>query len=200
MLALRCFSGLDVSVYLPVLSALRMQVFREYPYCYDGDAEYEARYLQTYAAAPDSFFALCFDADTVVGAATAVPLMREDASMQQPFQKVGIAPETICYFGESVLLPAYRGRGIGHQFFDARERYAELLRQQGYPLQQLAFASVMRAEDDPRQPADYRSNAAFWRKRGYCPHASLQLQMHWRELGQGQETAHQLTVWLRSMS
>src|SRR3712207_8363574 len=60
-------------------------------------------------------------------------------------------PEAVYYFGESVLLPAYRRRGIGHAFFDAREQAAL-----EYGFRIAAFCAVERPADDPRMPPDYR--------------------------------------------
>ncbi|HRQ91226.1 MAG TPA: GNAT family N-acetyltransferase, partial [Bacteroidia bacterium] len=34
--------------HLRELGGLRIAVFREYPYLYDGDLDYEERYLETY--------------------------------------------------------------------------------------------------------------------------------------------------------
>jgi len=41
-----------------------------------------------------------------------------------PFAAVGIDPAGVFYLSESVLLPAWRGQGVGHAFFDAREAHA----------------------------------------------------------------------------
>ena len=61
-------SGAALHRYIPELAQLRMRVFRDFPYLYDGDPEYEARYLQTYVEAPHSVIVLAFDGDRVVGA------------------------------------------------------------------------------------------------------------------------------------
>ena len=41
--------GAAIEPYLKDLAALRIQVFREFPYLYQGTLEYEARYLKSYA-------------------------------------------------------------------------------------------------------------------------------------------------------
>jgi len=43
------------------VARLRIAVFRDWPYLYDGDAAYEAHYLQTYTRAPESAFVLASD-------------------------------------------------------------------------------------------------------------------------------------------
>ena len=102
--------------------------------------------------------------------------------------------ESVFYFGESVLLPEYRGRGIGHAFFDQREAHARALG--GF--RWTAFCSVDRKDEDPRRPQEYRPNDAFWHKRGYQRRAGMTMQLPWKEVGQG-EVDHSLTFWLREL-
>ena len=44
-------SGPALEPWLDALGALRIRVFREYPYLYDGTLEYEREYLRTYVNA-----------------------------------------------------------------------------------------------------------------------------------------------------
>lgn len=186
--------GNAVLPYLDALAQLRIAVFRAWPYLYDGDAGYERDYLAAYAASPDSVFVLARDGDAVIGASTGLPLLDDSAAFHTPFSAAGIDPASVFYFGESVLLSAYRGQGIGHAFFDRREAHARALGR--FTL--AAFCSVERAADDPRKPADYRPNDVFWRKRGYAPQPGMQVQLEWAELQHGQ-IDHSLSVWTRAL-
>ena len=121
-------SGDQINPYLDDLARLRIEVFRSFPYLYDGDMAYERKYLDTYARSPDSLFVLALDGDSVVGAATGILMDHETDEFKRPFIDEGFEPETIFYFGESVLLSDYRGQGIGVAFFDHREGHA---REQG---------------------------------------------------------------------
>ena len=47
--------------------------------------------------------------------------------VQEAFVQGGYDLGSICYFGESILLPQYRGRGIGKEFFRRREAHARKL-------------------------------------------------------------------------
>jgi GNAT superfamily N-acetyltransferase len=137
---------------------------------------------------------LARDGDAVVGASTGLPLACEGPAFQAPFVARGIDPARVFYCGESVLLPAYRGRGIGHAFFDARHAHARALG--GFDW--TAFAAVDRAADDPRRPAGHRGNDAFWAARGYVRQEGMSMHLQWKELGLG-ETEHSLTCWLRPL-
>ena len=48
-LKVRRFSGPDLNNYIDNIARLRIEVFRDFPYLYDGTMEYERNYLQTYS-------------------------------------------------------------------------------------------------------------------------------------------------------
>jgi GNAT superfamily N-acetyltransferase len=194
-LRIETFTGAGVAPHLAAVAALRIAVFRDWPYLYDGDAAYESSYLETYARSPESLFVLAFDGARVVGASTGVPLAHEDASFQRAFVESGIDPATVFYFGESVLLHEYRGRGIGHRFFDEREGFARKLDRCAWT----AFAAIDRDATDPRRPAQHRGNETFWAKRGYTRRPAMTMRLAWKEVGAGSESEHALTFWTRRL-
>src|SRR5690606_14929829 len=130
---------------------LRMRVFHEWPYLYEGDLAYEEAYLQTYIAAPDSVIVLALHEDNVVGASTGIPLQYETDEVKAPFIRQGYDIDSIFYCGESVLLPEYRGQGAGVAFFEHREAHARAIGEFKYS----CFCGVQRPEDHPQRPADY---------------------------------------------
>ena len=176
------------------VARLRIAVFRDWPYLYDGDVGYEREYLAAYAQSPNSVVVLARAGDKVVGASTGIPLAEDSAEFQAPFLERGIEVAKVFYCGESVLLPAYRRRGIGHAFFDAREAHARALG--GF--EWTAFAAVDREDDDVRKPSGHRGNEAFWGKRGYVRQPGMTMRLHWNELDHG-EVGHPLTFWLRPL-
>jgi GNAT superfamily N-acetyltransferase len=188
-------TGEAVTPHVRDLARLRTAVFRDYPYLYEGSAAYESDYLMAYARSPRSVFVLALDGDDVVGASTGIPLLDDQDAFQAPFRAKGYPLEQVFYFGESVLLPAYRGQGIGHRFFDEREAHAR--RMGDFAL--TAFCAVERAADDPRRPPDHRPNDAFWIKRGYRRQDDLFCELSWRELGQQASHPHRLRFWLRPL-
>jgi GNAT superfamily N-acetyltransferase len=107
---------------------------------------------------------------------------------------LGYALTQVYYCAESVLLPEYRGRGIGHAFFDAREAKARSLGRK-----HMAFCSVKRPDDHPARPATFRTNDAFWRGRGYAPLEGVFAEFSWRDIGGHEETPKTLQVWFRTL-
>ena len=194
MIDIHTFSGAAIVPHLDAVAALRIEVFRDWPYLYDGDAAYERGYLAAYANSPDSLFVLAFDGPELVGASTGMPLADEAPAFQHAFRQHAIAVDRVFYFGESVLLPAYRGQGAGHAFFDHREAHARRLGGFGWT----AFAAIDRDPRDPRRPGDHRGHEALWRGRGYTRRPGLSMQLDWAEPGVG-ECSHALTFWTRPL-
>ena len=187
-------SGAALAAALGDLADLRIAVFAAYPYLYDGDPGYEAAYLKEFTAARDAVLVAAFDGSQIVGAATASPLSSQKPEIRTPFEARGIDPAKLFYFGESVLLPDYRGRGIGHAFFDHREAQA---RQCGATA--ATFAAVIRPEDHPARPAGYTPLDAFWTGRGYAPVPGLVTQLAWQVHGEAGESPKPMQYWIRSL-
>lgn len=177
------------------LAELRIRVFREFPYLYEGSREYEEGYLEHYARSPRSRVVLVWDDDRVVGASTVIPLADAPPDMQEPFTRAGLDLGAIDYFGESVLLREYRGQGLGVRFFELREAHA---REHG--LDVCAFCAVERPEHHPLRPKDYVPNDAFWSKRGYEKTPELRTTLSWLDLGEKEQTAKPMTFWLRRLA
>ena len=189
-------TGERLKAHLPELARLRITVFRDFPYLYDGSLDYEERYLRTYAAAADSVIVGAFDGARVVGASTGLPLEHEPDSLKAPFAERGYRPEEIFYFGESVLLPGYRGHGIGVGFFNEREAHARSLGR----FTHAAFCGVVRPPDHPRRPPGYVPLDAFWRKRGYEPVPGLVGHLSWRDLDEPAESPKPMQFWIKRLA
>lgn len=187
------YSGKALEQYIPELARLRIEVFYDFPYLYDGDLDYEKEYLQTYINCPESVIVIAFDGDKVIGASTAIPMKYETDDVKRPFIKFGYNPDEIFYCGESVLNKNYRGLGIGVRFFEQREAHAEQLG--GF--KHICFCCVERPLDHPRRPADYVPLDKFWNKRGYVKHPELTTTYVWKDLDEDKETPKPMTFWLK---
>jgi len=184
-------TGEAIAPHVAALSRLRAEVFGAWPYLYDGAEGEEERHLRNYAGSPGAAIVLALMDGVAVGAATCQPMTEALPAIRD----AGLDAATHCYFGESVLLPAYRGQGIGVAFFAAREAHARAL-----GLAQTAFCVVVRNPNDPRRPADYKPLDAFWRKRGYTHRPEISAIMRWPEPGDGgRETPHSLAFWTRAL-
>jgi GNAT superfamily N-acetyltransferase len=188
-------TGDAIKTVLPDLARLRMAVFRDWPYLYDGTLAYEEQYLSTFAAAPGAVCVIARDGDKIVGASTGLPMVHADTEFKGPFAAAGYDIAEVFYCGESVLLPTHRGGGAGHAFFDQREAQARQLGGFKYS----TFCRVVRPDDHPRKPKEYRPLDSFWTKRGYAPAPGLVAQFAWKDLAQQAETTKELQFWIREL-
>lgn len=194
-LRLQNFHGGELAPHLDALGELRIRVFREYPYLYDGSLAYEREYLGIYTRTPRSLVVLAFDGERVVGATTCLPMVDEGPEFQAAFVRAGgYDLNDLCYFGESILLPEYRGQGAGKEFFVRREAHARSL---GTKI--ATFCAVDRPETHPLRPPGYRPLDAFWSVQGYTKHPELQATFVWKETGEEAEFPKTLTFWLKHL-
>jgi GNAT superfamily N-acetyltransferase len=187
--------GSDVNEIIGDLALLRITVFHDYPYLYEGSYAYEKEYLKIYSNARKSFIFSVYDDKKMVGATTCIPLADETAEVQKPFRDANMDIDTVFYFGESILLPAYRGIGLGHRFFDEREAHAASFK----TFTITAFCAVDRGDAHPSTPVGYRPNDVFWQKRGYTKSESLQTLMEWPDLGETESSAKKMIFWTRPL-
>ena len=194
MITVRVLTGAALDAALDDVARLRIRVFRDWPYLYDGDVDYERRYLQVYRDSDAAVVVGAFDGDRLVGAATGMPLADHAEDFAEAFAGSGIDMAQVFYCAESVLLPECRGQGIGHRFFDEREAHARRL-----GLARVAFCGVVRPADHPLRPAGARALDPFWRGRGYAPVPGVVAHFAWKDIDQPGETDHPLQFWMRSL-
>lgn len=191
---LEIVSGQAITPFIPELARLRIQVFREFPYLYDGDFGYEAHYLEKFTDVPAATLVVARDGARIVGASTALPLGVAEPEIQAPFLEHGLDVPDWYYFGESVLERAYRGQGLGVQFFQFREARAQEL---GYT--HATFCAVIRPDDHPARPADHAPLDAFWTRRGYVKRPELVCGFSWKDVGEPTETIKQMMFWTKKL-
>ena len=194
VLRIETLTGAALAAALDDVARLRIEVFRAWPYLYDGDLAYEREYLQSYRDSAGAVVVGAFDEDRLVGAATGTPLADHADDFAAAFAASTLDMADIFYCAESVLLPAYRGQGAGHGFFDAREAHA---RELGFA--KSAFCSVIRPKEHPLHPTGYTPLDPFWRKRGYRPLPGVVAEFAWKDIGQPKETTKALQFWLRDL-
>lgn len=192
---LQYVTGSQFATVFDDLAALRITVFRDFPYLYDGSIDYEKAYLETYARSERSLGVLIYDEGRLVGATTCLPLTDETDEVQAPFRAAGYDLDTVFYFGESLLLPAYRGQGWGNRFFDEREAHAR-----SFGTYTLAcFCAVKRPVDHPLRPANYRPLDLFWSGHGYQKAPELTTSFSWPDLGKTESTPKPMVFWTKPL-
>jgi GNAT superfamily N-acetyltransferase len=188
-------SGAALQAVLPALADLRITVFRDFPYLYDGTLAYEQEYLATFAAGAGAVCVVASEGERIVGASTGAPMAEHASEFGAPFLAHGYDLSILFYCSESVLLKSHRGLGLGHAFFDGREAHARTLG--GFT--HVTFSSVVRPADHPLRPADYQPLDAFWTKRGYAKAEGIVGSYSWKDIDQAAETAKDMQFWIKAL-
>ncbi|MCU0470437.1 MAG: GNAT family N-acetyltransferase [Arcicella sp.] len=195
MITYRTFRGSDIESIFENLAQLRITVFRDYPYLYEGTLDYERAYLQTYSNAERAFVFTVFDDEKLVGATTCIPLEDETLEVKKPFLEANLNIERIFYFGESILLKEYRGLGLGNRFFEERENHAKRFG----TFDVVCFCAVQRENNHPLKPKDYRALDDFWIKKGYKKQINLESSFEWLDIGEPKPTNKPMIYWMKNI-
>lgn len=192
-LTFETITGARITEVLDDLARLRAEVFCTWPYLYDGNPENEAEYLRSYRDTPGAILVAALDEGRMVGCATGMPLASHEDARDVPLEALALAMDRVFYCAESVLLPGYRGQGAGHVFFDRREAHARKSR-----FLVAMFCGIERPDDHPLRPADARSLAPFWEKRGYRARDAV-IRMTWRDWNEDRPSEKTLRVWTKPL-
>lgn len=187
------FTKEQIGELIPQIARLRIEVFAEYPFLYDGDNEYEERYLQKFLRMEEAIVIAAYDGGNLIGISTGYPLLYESKHLQEVISSSGRHLSEYFCFGESVVKKPYRGQGIGKKFFHERELHVRALGHYKY------ICFYTRPLDDIRQPSDYRPLAAFWNSRGFMEHPELIWQISYREIGEAEETPKNMVFWIKEI-
>jgi GNAT superfamily N-acetyltransferase len=193
-LEIKTFSGIDASHLKNDVARLRITVFSEYPYLYDGSEAYEASYLEPLLSSDSAIIVAVFDRDSVVGVSTGLPLSSESDDILSPWSASEYAPSDIYYLSESVLLNPYRGKGIGRVFFSERLKKARNL---GF--RYASFCAVVRPDNHPSRPVNFQPLNGFWKRLGFEMVPGLTCKISWKEHGISLETPHILQFWIKTL-
>jgi GNAT superfamily N-acetyltransferase len=185
----------SIGAHLPALASLRVAIFREYPYLYQGTIDHELReVLPIYARSQRCVCVIAQEGDQVIGVAVGVPLAEMDALMTAPLSKAGMSVTSIFCLGELLVVREFRGQGIGRQLYAAFEKQVRLM----IAYRSIAMYEIDRAADAAK-PTDYRSLDPFWRQRGFVKHPELSFTVPWTEVGDTQPSEHRLVFWIKSL-
>lgn len=188
------YKGKNGLKYIDELAKLRMLIFKEYPYLYQGDLHHEKEYLKTYATCPEAILVIAQDEETIIGISTAIPMSFATPECQQPFIEQDLPIHEFFYLGESVLLPQYRGSGVYRSFFHERETAAK-----EFGSKYATFCAVVREPNDPRRPSGYTPLDSIWRHFGYEQHPTLSAQYAWQEINEKQQTRKPMAFWIKNL-
>ncbi len=190
----KIYKGKEISAIIEDLAALRIQVFQEFPYLYEGNEVFEFEYLNKYIESSFSFIFTIWDNEKLIGASTCIALRDEAPEVIEPFEKANLDLETIIYFGESILLKEYRNQGYGKIFMQKRIEFAQSFSW----CNEVYFCSIERPENHPLKPIGYKNLHKFWLSQGFNPTA-LSSVFVWKDINESVETEKKMNFWKKAI-
>ena len=186
--------GSQIQEYLEQIARLRLTVFREYPYLYDGKLKDELEYLKHYANHVEATVIIASCGNEVVGAVTAIPLQYESEELSSPFAATQYPVERIIYIGEMLFYAGYRNKGLGSRLLSSIEQH--FVTQKNY--EYLTSATVMRADDDPYCPDGYVPIDRFLQRNQFAQLPGVTTHFTWKEVD-GIPRDHEMQFWIKAL-
>lgn len=183
--------GIRIAPYIEDIGRLRIKVFREYPYLYDGELKIEQSYLTLFAHSKEGLAVIALEDDRIVGAITGAPV--EDTLKQtiRMFKEKQIPTQDLFYMGDIVVLKDYQGKGIGSRLYKAFE---QLVRKKG-KFKRITLCEVEREN----KPAGVRGATGFFKMLGYVKDPTLVTHQSWKDIGDIKETQKPVVFSLKEL-
>lgn len=191
---IKLLRGREIIPYIHKIAQLRIAIFREYPYLYEGDMSYEERYLLMYSRTEGAILVIAEDNDEVVGAITGLPLTESMKEIKSLFIEKNIPAGGIFYLGEIIFLPEYRSKNIGYMMY---QQFEKAVKEMEF-YEKIALCEVVRTENNLTKPLDYKSLNSFWHRQGYVKNPDLVVDFSWKEIGAVEETKHPMVFWIKN--
>ena len=195
---IRTYSGESLATEIGVLADFRLRYFREFPYLYVGTEVSEREHIAEYIANPTARLIIARDGVKIIGVAIGTMLSTESDILHriaEPLQQLGIVTEQCYYFGEMIIVPEERSKGIGKQMLEALK---DAGREQG--AERFCFLSVAREPDDVRRPADYFDSVMIFHRFGF-EKTDISVTFEWATIqadGSVKKSPNRLDLWIDS--
>ncbi len=192
---IKVLKGSEILPYIHQVAQLRITIFREFPYLYEGTVSSEEKYLKMYSRTKNSTFIIALDHEKVIGVVTGVPVAESMDEIKALFHEKKIPTDGVYYLGDIVLLKEYRKRKIGRDLFKAFEKS---VRSTG-KYQTMALCEIDRSRTNLKKPADYIPLETFWTRQGFIKHPNLIAHFSYQEIGNEEMTLHPMIFWTKEL-
>lgn len=187
---LKIIESKNALCYLDQMAFIRVNLFKEFPYLYEGNLDEERVYLSHYTRSARSLLCLVLDKGKPVGFASGLVLDDFLEEVKAPFKKLQLDLKSYFYIGEILIYPIYRSFGLLKKVFELLEAYAYF---QKYSA--LTFVTVDRRLNHSAYPQEYRSLEPVWQYFGYKKELGMRVEMSWRQVDSHNEEKNTLSVW-----
>ena len=187
------YRGPEIAKVADSLYYLAITVFRDFPYLYEPETE--ENHMERYTKMKNSFALMIYDGDKLAGATTASLLKEEVDMVRAPYEKAGFDPDKTFYFGESMLLPEYRGMGNYKKIMSERINAAV---ESG--ANKASFISVIRPDDHPLKPTEYMHLKPIWNRYGFFENPHVDMKWTWKDVDKPKADLKSLSAWVKDLT
>lgn len=190
--------GDSIESYIDYISCLRIETFREFPYLYVGELEYEQAYIKSYQSDKQAMLAIARSDGNIAGISTGIPLGSDSeitSDAKEAFKNENI--NDYYYYREVIVHPEYRGLGLTTKLYTAQDA---VIRTRGYKF--TSILTVVRALDHPLKPKGYQSTDTLWEHLGFFK-KQLRVKYHWPTIqmdGSVKDQDHELELWVKNLA
>lgn len=170
------YVGADSLEFIETVSKVRIDVFKDYPYLYEGDLEYEKKYVQGYTADSKAMIAIARIDGKIAGVSTGIPLISDSeivADAKKVFAKDQVDIGDYYYYGEIIVLPEFRGKSIASRLYAEQDAVVKT-----WGFKHVCILTVVREQDHPLKPENYKSPDSMWKHLGFFRN-NLTVEYHW---------------------
>ncbi len=196
-LSIKVFKGDEISPYVKGITDIAIEVYKEYPYLYDGTEEEYLPFIDYYSHSSFGIASLLFDGDRPVGVAIGMPLNEMRDRFKDPL--LAARPdenlEKIYYLGEFLLINEYRGKGYGKKLYKQLEN---LVKENG-EYSKLCFCKIVEWDYHPLMPNGYLPMDGFWIKQGFEICDDITVSVYWDDVGTNENSIHHLVYWMKNL-
>ncbi|MBC7398043.1 MAG: hypothetical protein H7333_11420 [Bdellovibrionales bacterium] len=195
----RIYVGIEIIPHIHEVSKFRVQYFKDYPYLYCGNIDYEKQYLQSFSVEPEAILVAAFDSENKLSAiSTGLPLLCSSSILAdgpEMFLKNGLDPKKIFYYGEIIISYKYRLKGVVRKVYAMQEKFAIT---KGFT--SIALSTVVRDDFDFRKPQGYKDTDGLWRALGFT-RTNMHFEFEWPTYdvnGNVTDQSNQMVYWTKS--
>lgn len=197
-LSVKTLRGKSIAPYLHNITDLCVQIYKEYPYLYEGTSEEYFPFIEYYAQSENGIACLLFDKDRPVGVAIGMPINEMREKYKGPFMNARPHENLgeIFYLGEYLLLKDYRGKGLGKEIYLEFERSVK----KNQNMKKICFCKIDESNQTNLEIENYKPLDGFWVKNGFKKCDDITVSVDWQNVGELNDSPHILIYWLKPFS
>lgn len=187
--------GEQIRPYIRELARLCLDVYREWPYLYEGSEAECIEYVEErYVKKPDSVVCIALEGKTLIGAVMGLPLCHAPQHYLACYNEKD--QEGVFYWGELAVYPKYRNLKIAKEMYTTMGK--AVIASGKYKA--MAFCEVIRsAEFKYPMPGNYVGHGTLWNALGFEKKENLTCQGKWKLVGEQEESSQLMVYWWKQL-